>query len=68
MNETFAEGVELAQGIVDQRASGTGNVDVVSAPPLVDLKGVSEVLAQAGVQWYHLGSLQPPHNYNFNFT
>ena len=47
MNETFAEGVELAQGIVDQLASGTGNVDVVIAPPLVDLKGVSEVLAQA---------------------
>ena len=46
MNETFAEGVELAQGIVDQLASGTGNVDVVIAPPLVDLKGVSEVLAQ----------------------
>lgn len=47
MNETFAEGVELAQGIVDQLASGTGNVDVVIAPPLVDLKGVSEVLTQA---------------------
>ena len=47
MNETFAEGVELAQGIVDQLASGTENVDVVIAPPLVDLKGVSEVLAQA---------------------
>ena len=47
MNETFAEGVELAQGIVDQLASGTGNVDVVIAQPLVDLKGVSEVLAQA---------------------
>ena len=47
MNETFAEGVKLAQGIVDQLASGTGNVDVVIAPPLVDLKGVSEVLAQA---------------------
>ena len=47
MNETFAEGIELAQGIVDQLASGTGNVDVVIAPPLVDLKGVSEVLSQA---------------------
>lgn len=47
MNETFAEGVELAQGIIDQLASGTGNVDVVIAPPLVDLKGVSEVLSQA---------------------
>lgn len=47
MNETFAEGVELAQGIVDQLASGTGNVDVVIAPPLVDLKGVFEVLTQA---------------------
>ena len=46
-NETFAEGIELAQGIVDQLASGTGNVDVVIAPPLVDLKGVSEVLSQA---------------------
>ncbi|MFC2764980.1 MAG: triose-phosphate isomerase, partial [Lancefieldella parvula] len=42
MNKTFAEGIELAQGIVDQLASGTGNVDVVVAPPLVDLKGVSE--------------------------
>lgn len=47
MNETFAEGIELAQGIVDQLASGTGNVNVVIAPPLVDLKGVSEVLSQA---------------------
>ena len=47
MNETFAEGIELAQGIVDQLASGSGNVDVVIAPPLVDLKGVSEVLSQA---------------------
>ena len=47
MNETFAEGIELAQGIVDQLASGTGNVDVVIAPPLVNLKGVSEVLSQA---------------------
>ena len=47
MNETFAEGIELAQGIVDQLASGTGNVDVVIAPPFVDLKGVSEVLSQA---------------------
>ena len=47
MNQTFAEGIELAQGIVDQLASGTGNVDVVIAPPLVDLKGVSEVLSQA---------------------
>ena len=47
MNETFAEGIELAQGIVNQLASGTGNVDVVIAPPLVDLKGVSEVLSQA---------------------
>ena len=47
MNETFAEGIELAQGIVDQLVSGTGNVDVVIAPPLVDLKGVSEVLSQA---------------------
>ncbi len=47
MNETFAEGIELAQGIVDQLASGAGNVDVVIAPPFVDLKGVSEVLSQA---------------------
>ena len=47
MNETFAEGIELAQGSVEQLASGTGNVDVVIAPPLVDLKGVSEVLSQA---------------------
>ena len=47
INENFAEGIELAQGIVDQLASGTGNVDVVIAPPLVDLKGVSEVLSQA---------------------
>ena len=38
MNETFAEGVELAQGIVDQLASGTGNVDVVIAPPLAGEK------------------------------
>lgn len=48
MNKTFSEGVVLAQGIVDELAGGTGAVDVVIAPPAVDLKGVSEVLNQAG--------------------
>ena len=47
MNKTYAEGVELAQGLADQLADGTGDVDVVVCPPTVDLKGVSEVIEQS---------------------
>ena len=46
MNKTFSEAIVLAQGIVDELSAGTGDVDVVVAPPAVDLKGVSEVLTQ----------------------
>lgn len=44
MNETFDEAVVLAQGIVDELKDSTGDVDVVVAPPAVDLKGVNEIL------------------------
>ena len=47
MNETYGEGVVLAQGLADELAGGTGDVDVVVCPPAVDLKGVSEVLEQS---------------------
>ena len=47
MNKTYVEGVELAQGLADQLADGTGDVDVVVCPPTVDLKGVSEVIEQS---------------------
>ena len=47
MNETYGEGVVLAQGLADELAAGTGDVDVVVCPPAVDLKGVSEVLEQS---------------------
>ena len=40
------QGVELAQGLADELKDGTGSVDVVIAPPAVDLKGVSEVIEQ----------------------
>ena len=46
MNKTYTEGVELAQGLADELKDGTGSVDVVIAPPAVDLKGVSEVIEQ----------------------
>lgn len=46
MNKTYAEGVELAQGLADELKDGTGSVDVVIAPPTIDLKGVSEVIEQ----------------------
>ena len=46
MNKPYAEGVELAQGLADELKDGTGSVDVVIAPPTVDLKGVSEVIEQ----------------------
>ena len=48
MNETFTEGVVLAQGLAKELAGGTGDVDVVVCPPAVDLKGVSEVIEQEG--------------------
>ena len=44
MNETYSEGVVLAQGLVKELADGTGDVDVVVCPPAVDLKGVAEVI------------------------
>ena len=37
MNKTFSEAIVLAQGIVDELSAGTGDVDVVVAPPAVDL-------------------------------
>ena len=46
MNKTWGEGVVLAQGLADELAGGTGDVDVVVCPPAVDLKGVSEVIEQ----------------------
>ena len=46
MNKTYSEGVVLAQGLADELAGGTGDVDVVVCPPAVDLKGVSEVIEQ----------------------
>ncbi|MGN0287800.1 MAG: triose-phosphate isomerase [Atopobiaceae bacterium] len=46
MNKTYSEAVELAKGLADELKDGTGNVDVVVAPPAVDLKGVAEVIQQ----------------------
>ncbi len=46
MNKTYDEGVVLAQGLSDELSGGTGDVDVVVCPPTIDLKGVSEVIAQ----------------------
>ena len=46
MNETYTEGVVLAQGLAKELANGTGDVDVVVCPPAVDLKGVAEVIEQ----------------------
>ena len=46
MNETFSEGVVLAEGLAKELEGGTGSVDVVVCPPAVDLKGVSEVIDQ----------------------
>ena len=46
MNETYTEGVVLAQGLAKKLADGTGDVDVVVCPPAVDLKGVAEVIEQ----------------------
>ena len=46
MNKTFAEAVELATGLAAELKDGTGDVDVVVAPPAVDLKGVAEVIEQ----------------------
>ena len=48
MNETFSEGVVLAEGLAKELEGGTGSVDVVVCPPAVDLKGVSEVIDQKG--------------------
>ncbi len=48
MNKTYSEGVVLAQGLADELADGTGEVDVVVCPPAVDLKGVAEVIEQTG--------------------
>ena len=46
MNETYTEGVALAQGLAKELEGGTGSVDVVVCPPAVDLKGVAEVIEQ----------------------
>ena len=46
MNETYTEGVVLAQGLAKELADGTGDVDVVVCPPAVDLKGIAEVIEQ----------------------
>lgn len=46
MNKTFSEAVELGLGLARELAEGTGDVDVVIAPPTVDLKGVAEVIEQ----------------------
>ncbi|MDD7199430.1 triose-phosphate isomerase [Parafannyhessea umbonata] len=46
MNETYTEGVVLAQGLAKELADGTGDVDVVVCPPAVDRKGVAEVIEQ----------------------
>jgi len=44
MNKVFSEAVTLATELADELKGGTGDVDVVICPPLVDLKGVSEVI------------------------
>ncbi len=46
MNKTYSEAVELATGLASELKDGTGDVDVVVAPPTVDLKGVAEVIEQ----------------------
>lgn len=46
MNKTYTEGVVLVKDLAGELKSGTGDVDVVVCPPLVDLKGVSEVIDQ----------------------
>lgn len=44
MNKTYDEAVDLAKGLAKELADGTGDVDVIVAPPAVDLKGVSDVI------------------------
>ena len=46
MNKVFSEAVELATGLAKELEGGTGDVDVVVAPPTIDLKGVAEVIEQ----------------------
>ena len=46
MNKTYSEAVELATGLAAELKDGTGSVDVIVAPPAVDLKGVAEVIEQ----------------------
>ena len=46
MNNTYTEGVVLAQGLADALKDAEVKVDVVVCPPTVDLKGVSEVIDQ----------------------
>ncbi|MGI6755151.1 MAG: triose-phosphate isomerase [Atopobiaceae bacterium] len=46
MNMTFSEGVELASGLAQELKDGAGDVDVIVAPPAVDLKGVQQVIEQ----------------------
>ncbi|MDD6694357.1 MAG: triose-phosphate isomerase [Olsenella sp.] len=47
MNKTFSEAVELASGLAAELKGGVGDVDVIVAPPAVDLKGVAEVIEQS---------------------
>lgn len=44
MNETYSEGVTLAQELANCLKSSTVEADVVVCPPFVDLKGVSGVI------------------------
>lgn len=47
MNKTYTEGVVLAQNLADELAGkDLVSVDTVVCPPTIDLKGVSEVIAQ----------------------
>jgi triosephosphate isomerase len=46
MNKTFSEAVELASGLAAELKGSVGDVDVIVAPPAVDLKGVAEVIEQ----------------------
>ena len=46
MNKGYAEAVVLAVQLAHELADGDCGVDVVVCPPTIDLKGVSEVIAQ----------------------
>ena len=44
MNETYSEGVTLAQDLANALSDGAEGVEVVVCPPFVDLKGVASVI------------------------